>query len=88
MLGVFNVISSFLNKQSHFSKHKSGIKQKLTQRLTPFSGTVFYALLHGLIHFARSVSFENKLNIETSDWLLENLHHSETMFLGLIACSW
>ena len=47
---------------SHLSKHKSDLKQKCTQLLTPYSGTVFHALSHGGIHFARSVGFENQLN--------------------------
>ena len=41
-----------------------------TQLPTPFSGTVFDALSHGVIHFVRSVSFKN-LEMEVSDWLVE-----------------
>ena len=44
---------------SHLSKGSSGRKQKCTQFPTPFSGTVFDALSHGVIHFVRSVSFKN-----------------------------
>ena len=44
---------------SHLFKHTSGCKQKCTQFLTLFSGTVFYALSHGVIRFARSVSPRN-----------------------------
>ena len=43
----------------HLSKGSSGRKQKCTQFPTPFSGTVFDALSHGVIHFVRSVSFKN-----------------------------
>ena len=41
---------------SHLSKDKSGCKQKYTQFLTLSSGTVFHALSHDVIRFARSVS--------------------------------
>ena len=44
---------------SHLSKDKSGCKQKCTQFLTLFSGTVFHALSHGVIRFAWSVSPRN-----------------------------
>ena len=40
----------------HLSKGTSGCQQKCTQFLTLFSGTVFHALSHGVIRFARSVS--------------------------------
>ena len=43
----------------HLSIDTYGCKQKCTQFLTPFSGTVFYAPSHGVIHFARSVSPRN-----------------------------
>ena len=43
---------------THLSKGPSGQKQKCTRFLTPFSGTVFHALSHGVIHFVRSVSFQ------------------------------
>ena len=57
----------------HLSKGSSGHKQKCTPFLTPFSSTVFHALSHGLIHFVRSVSFEN-LKMEVFDWLLKNFN--------------
>ena len=47
---------------AHLAKDTSGYKQKCTQFLTLPSGTVFYALSHGVIHLARSVGFENQLN--------------------------
>ena len=50
----------------HLSKGLSGRKQKCTQFPTPFSGTIFHALLHGVIYFVRSVSFIN-LEMEVSD---------------------
>ena len=43
----------------HLSKGSSGRKQKCTQFPTPFSGTAFNALSHGVIHFVWSVSFKN-----------------------------
>ena len=43
----------------HLSKGSRGRKQKCTQFPTPFSGTGFDALSHGVIHFVRSVSFKN-----------------------------
>ena len=50
---------------SHLSKGSSGHKQKCTQFLTPFSGTVFHALSHGSPGFALHGSFFNNLLI---DW--------------------
>ena len=44
---------------AHLSKCTNGCKQKCTQFLTLFSGTVIYALSHGVIRFARSVSPRN-----------------------------
>ena len=41
---------------AHLSKGTSSLKQKCTQSLTSFLGTVFHALSHGAIHFVRSVS--------------------------------
>ena len=60
----WTLISSVLSCHCHphLSKRLSDLKQKCTQLLTPFSGMVFHALSHGVIHFARSVSFENQLN--------------------------
>ena len=43
----------------HLSKGTSGCQQKCTQFLTLFSGTVFHALSHGVIRFARSASPRN-----------------------------
>jgi len=57
----------------HLSKGPSGRKQKCTQILTPFAGTVFHALSQGVIHFVQSVSFKN-LKIEVFDWLLKNFN--------------
>ena len=50
-----------------FSKPMSDLKQNCTQLLAQFSDKVFNGLSLGVIHFARSVSFENKLN--RSLWL-------------------
>ena len=44
---------------AHLSKGTSDLKQKCTQLATPFSGTVFHALSHGMIHFVRSVRSRN-----------------------------
>ena len=57
----------------HLSKGSSGRKQKCTQFLTPFSGIVFHALSHGVVHFVRSVSFKN-LKMEVFDWLLKDFN--------------
>ena len=58
---------------SHLSKAPSDLKQKCTQFPTPFLGTDFHALSHGVVHFVRSVSFRN-LEMEASDWLLKNFN--------------
>ena len=44
---------------SHLSKRPSDLKQNGTQEKTPFSGTVFNTLSHGVIRFVASVSFKN-----------------------------
>ena len=62
-----------LNMFTRLSKVPSDLKQKCTQLPTPFSGTVFNALSHGVIHFVRSVSFKN-LEMEVFDWLLKNFN--------------
>ena len=64
---------------AHLSKGLSGRKQKCTQFLTPFSGTIFHALPHGVIHFVQSVSFKN-LQMEVFDWLLKNFNQRESGF--------
>ena len=46
---------------SHLSKRPSDLKQNGTQEKTPFSGTVFNTLSHGVIRFAASVSSKNHL---------------------------
>ena len=43
----------------YLSKVMSGFKQKCTQFLILFSGTVFHALSHGVIRFVQSVSPRN-----------------------------
>ena len=58
-IGFRLITSPHRHYNSHLSKGSSGSKQKCTQFLTPFSGTVFDALSHGAIHFVRSVSFTN-----------------------------
>ena len=68
--------------ETHLSKHKSDLKQKCTQLLTPFSGKVFHALSHYGIHFAWSVSLENQLN--GSFWLaVREFPPLRKWFLGL-----
>ena len=47
---------------SHLSKCRSDFKQKCTQLLKPFSGTVFHDLSHDMIHFVQSVSFKNHID--------------------------
>ena len=59
-----------LLSDTHLSKGSSGRDQKCTQFLTPFSGIVFRALSHRVIHFVRSVSLKN-LEMEVCDWLLK-----------------
>ena len=45
--------------RSHLSKGTSDLKPKYTQLATPFWGTVFHALSHGVIYFVRSVRLRN-----------------------------
>ena len=49
-----------MEQVSHLPKVPSDLKQKCTQFLTPFLGTVFNALSLGVIHFVRSVSLRNR----------------------------
>ena len=50
--------------------------------LTPFSGTVFHALSHGVIHFVQTVRFKNHLN--RSFWLaVREFPPVRKWFLGL-----
>ena len=49
---------------AHLSKDTSGCKQKCTQFLTLFSGTVFYALSHGVHTFCSECQPQKPL----SDW--------------------
>ena len=44
-----------LDTKPHLSKGTSDLKQKCTQLATPFWGTVFHALSHGVIRFVRSL---------------------------------
>ena len=44
---------------SHLAKRLSDLKQNGTQAKTPFSGTVFHTLSHGVLRFVASVSFKN-----------------------------
>ena len=44
---------------AHLAKRLSDLKQNDTQEKTPFSGTVFHTLLHGVLRFVASVSFKN-----------------------------
>ena len=69
-----------LQAKTHPSKGTSGLKQKSTQTLTSFLGTVFHALSHDVIHFVPHVSSKN-LEMEVSDWLLKNLDQGESGFL-------
>ena len=43
-------------KSTHLSKHPSDLKQNGTQEKTPFSGTIFQTLSHGVLRFVSSVS--------------------------------
>ena len=71
--GCPTVVYTVLDYCPHLSKGSNGRKQKCTQFLTSFLGTVFHALSHGVIHFVRSVSFKS-LEMEVSDWLLKNVN--------------
>ena len=62
MKKYFEAFDSSVLRKAHLSKCKSDLKQKCTQLLTSVSGKVFHGILHGAIHFAWSVSFENQLN--------------------------
>ena len=44
---------------THLSERPSNLKQNGTQEKTPFSGTVFHTLSHGVLRFVASVSFKN-----------------------------
>ena len=44
---------------THLAKRPSDLEQNGTQEKTPFSGTVFYTLSHGVLRFVVSVSFKN-----------------------------
>ena len=44
---------------THLSKCPSDLKQNGTQEKTPFSGTVFHTLSHGVACFVASGSFKN-----------------------------
>ena len=65
----------------HIAKRLSDLKQNGTHKKTPFSGTVFQSLSHGVLRFVASVSFKNHW-IEASDWLSKNLNQSESGFLS------
>ena len=67
---------------THLSKGSSGRKQKCTQCPTPFSGTVFYALSHGAIHFVQGVSFTN-LEMEVFWLAVEEFQPTRKRFLKL-----
>ena len=64
-----------IQSKTHLSKGTSGLKQKCTQTLTSFLGTVFHALSHDVLHFVPCVSSKN-LEMEVSDWLLKNFRES------------
>ena len=53
-------------EKTHLPKAPSDLKQKCTQFLTPFLGTVFNALSLGVIHFVRSASLRNRYLIAHS----------------------
>ena len=48
-----------LFQASHLAKRLSDLKQNGTQEKTPFSGTVFHALSHGVLSFVASVCLKN-----------------------------
>ena len=54
----------------------SDLKQNGTQEKKIFSGTVWLALLHGVIRFVAIVSFKN-YQMEASNLLLKSFNHSE-----------
>ena len=53
-----------LFQASHLAKRLSDLKQNGTQEKTPFSGTVFHTLSHGMLRFVASVS-QKPLNRST-----------------------
>ena len=55
-------IKIFHNIYSHLSKRPSDFKQNGTQAKTPFSGTVFHTLSHGVLCFVASVSFKKTID--------------------------
>ena len=60
---IFNLSKNPYFNKPHLSKAMSGFKQKCSQFPTSFSGTVFHALSHGLIHFVWRVSPRNHFMI-------------------------
>ena len=54
-----NAKSLDLQHSTHLAKNPSHLKQNGTQEKTPFSGTVFHTLSHGVLSFVASVSSKN-----------------------------
>ena len=61
MYAHYHIIFIFLHVlfvTPHLAKRPSDLKQNGTQEKTPFSGTVFHTLSHGVLRFVESVSFK------------------------------
>ena len=56
---VISLLYNRLVGSTDLAKKPSDFKQNGTQEKTPFSGTVFNTLSHGVIRFVASVSFKN-----------------------------
>ena len=55
----FNASFQHVFSYPHLAKLPSDLKQNGTQEKTPFSGTVFHTLSHGVVRFVESVSFKS-----------------------------
>ena len=45
--------------EPHLAKRPSGLNQNGTQEKTPFLGTIFHTLSHGVLRFVASVGLKN-----------------------------
>ena len=56
-MGLYRLASEEFD--AHLSKRPSDLKQNATQEKTPFYGTDFHSLSHGVFRFVVSVSYKN-----------------------------
>ena len=48
-------VDLIMTKLTHLAKRPNDLKQNGTQEKTPFSGTNFHTVSHGVLHFVASV---------------------------------